>query len=260
MLSVFKKYQGNFIICLCVAAVFAFAFIYDGAPPGKAAIVFLVLGLLSFLVWEAAAGLMHRRLLTLLYNQQRPKEFIAAYTPLTQQSHVRKNVLFSMKAYLSNAHAALGNFSAALQILDEMPQLPPKREAAGRALISGNRCNFYLDSGQTENALQMYETFLQFKGSTRGNLRRELEATDALLKLKIAVAQGQCGKDEEDAGREILKSCVSPLHKTQLQLLLGQIYSQTGRHDIAGEYFKSAAKSDSSLWAVKQAKAELKQI
>ncbi len=256
MLSVFKKYQGWLIMCECGIAVLAMALIYDGVEWPVSLALFFGLSLLAFIVLETMAGIMHRRILCILYLEQRPKEFIAAYRPLTELRGVRKNILFSMRAYLSNAYAAMGDFNTALAVLEEMPELT-RNNLSARALISGNRCSFLLDMGDVDKAEMEYEIFFQTKGSSSGNLRKELESTAQLLGIKFALARGSCGKTEEDTARELYKKSTSALHKTHMQLLLGQIYLQTGRPDIAKEYLKGAVKGGNALWAVKRAAAIL---
>lgn len=258
MLSVFKKYQGWFIMCECGLAVLVMAFVYDGAKWPAALSIFAGLSAVAFIAMESAAGIMHRKILCILYIEQKPGEFIAAYKPLTELTGVRRNIMFSMKAYLSTGYAAQGDFESALSVLEKMPQLPGKRQLSGEALISGNRCSFYLDAGDLQKAEREYETFTRGREHAGGRLRKELEAADELLRLKLALARGKCGRAEEDGARELLKKSSSPLLRTQLQLLTGQIYLQTGRADFAKEYFKIAAAGGKTVWAAKKAASLLK--
>lgn len=253
MLSVFKKYQGWLIICECIIAVFATALIADGVGWHIIIAFVLSLSLIAFVVMDFIAGLMHQRLLGILYVWQKPKEFIVAYEPLTQQKDVRKNVLFSMCAYLSNAHAALGEFDTALLLLDNMPKLSRRRQLAGQALVSGNKCNFYLEKGDLENAQEEYNKLIALKDNATGNLHKELESTAELLDIKLTLAKGACGELDAYRARELYKKSTSALHKTQLRFLLGQIYLQLGRSDLALEYLKEVVKAEENLWVVKQA-------
>lgn len=258
MLGVFKKYQGWFIMCECGIAVLIMALVYDGSGWPAALLLFVGLSAVAFVIMESCAGVMHRKILCILYVEQKPGEFIAAYRPLTELKGVRRNIMFSMKAYLSTAYAAQGDFDSALSVLEKMPLLGGKRQLSGDALISGNRCSFYLDAGDTQKAEKEYALFRRGMEHASGRLRRELEATDEVLRLKLALARGNCDKAEEDDARERLKKCGSPLLRTQMNLLIGQIYLQTGRLDFAREYLKSAAAASKTLWAAKKAASLLK--
>lgn len=258
MLGVFKKYQSWLIICECVFAVFATALIADGKSIVLALAVFSALSLIAFAVLQVLAGLMHQRLLSILYILKKPGNFIAAYTPLTEQRHVRKNVLFTMKAYLANAYAAKGSFKKALDISSDMPKLSGKRQRAAIALISANRTNYYIDAQELDKALEEHERFLINKYCARGSLRRELDVSGELLELKLAIAQGKVDKDIESRARVHYLKGGSALHMAQLNLMLGQMYLKLGSENTARDYLKDAAKAGSELWCAKEAARLLK--
>lgn len=255
MLTVYKKYLGYLFAGETVILALAAALIHDGIGWPAIVAVAVVLSLILLVVLELRAAMLHQRLLSILYHQQQPKDFIQVFFPLSQQRRVRPNAMLTVMAYLSNAYAAQGDFNKALEILDAAPTLRGRRGDEARALLAGNRCSIYLYMGDVARGEKELAELSALVSS--GKAARQQETLE-LLRTQLATLQGKATQKDADLVRNKISGKGSSLHNTQLSYQLGLIYSQLGEKAFARHYLEEAAKAGKEIWVSRQAAQRLK--
>lgn len=245
MIFLFSQSRAVLIALEALTLLFVMTRIYDGASAVGALLVFLAGSIIAVLAASFYAGLLHHRLLLVLYALERPKDFIRVYEPLLSCKWVPANVRFTLNAYLSNGHAAMGDFSRARQLLDRAPQAG-KRQAFNRELIlCANRTSIALSEGAAEEAkaqlLCMEELIRSPKMSAKNR-----DAHRVILKgqnAQLRILRGEGSIEDCDTLRSESKKPGSALRKTELNYFIGRGYAQLNQPAFAREYLSAAAKS-----------------
>lgn len=260
MISIFKTYLGWLVAGECVFFAIASAMTYDGMALWLAVLVFAGLSLTLYLVLEFISALAHQRLLGVFYTWQRPRDFIRLYEPLCQQKQLRKNVKFTMLAYLSNAYCAAGDFKKALAILEDMPSLSRSRQPEVRTILAGNRCSIHLYQGNGDAAREQYLNMLEGMTSLSGKKLLQNQASAQLLAHRLDLARGEVTEETADYIRGRLHGRQSAYYMTELNYSLGLVYLALGNEAFAREYLEQAAKEEDYLYISRQAKKKLKAL
>lgn len=222
------------------------------------AILLFVFGLIaSRFLSEYKALKQHQKLLSILYYQKNPVQFISVYEPLLQNPKLRDNIRFTMQSHLVNAYITSGSFDKALEKLDNMPAFPTNSEAFGRSLIIGNRCLICCHQEDLEKAQEAYNEFVKFGESiTKKQQRFSYIESKTILTIRIKMLKGKCSKQDALDLRERLAKQIPPLQKAELQYLLGRVYQVLKEHALAQNALKEAASAGDQLFAARKA-AEL---
>lgn len=248
MINLFPRCRAYFTAGLSIALVIAAAVHSAGLNWGVSLAVFFALVFLVYLADSVYAVTLHQKVLAYLYQLQKPRDFIDGYSLLLKAGPIRANVRFSMLANLSNAYAAAGNYNKALALLEDMPPLkgPAKKKAPG--LLAGNRCDIYCAMGDAVRAREEYEKV------------PEGDSGRWLLRIKLALLEGQASGQDADDVREALKAPASPFYQTNLNFLLGSLYAQLGQPEFARAYLKKAASCPAQMAVSGKAEALLKTL
>ncbi len=253
MLSLFPKCRVSMMIGYGITILFFAAFLFLGQMvPG---ILFLLLGLFAarFLA-EYQALKQHQNLLSILYHQQDPAQFISVYEPLLQEPKLRDNVRFTMQTHLINADIASGSFEKALDRLDHMPAFPVSSEAFAKSLEAGNRCLIYCHLENTQEAQKYYDEFITYGESiTKKQQRFSYIESKTVLTIRMKLLKNKCTKQDANDLRERLKQQITPLQKTEFQYLLGRVLLLLKEHAMAKEALKTAVSSGDQLFAARRA-------
>lgn len=254
MINLFSKTKALFILGEAIAFLAAAALYHDGTSGPICILVFIALSIFVYIMMEANAAILYRKLLGLLYISENPLAFISACTPLLTNKYIRANVRFSLQAYLSNAYAASGDFNKALSLLNDMPRLPSKHLQAGKALVASNRCSIYTNMDDAGSAAEQYGLYLKLTNNRNGKQKEEAN----ILRIKISLIEESATQHDADFIRNTLKKRCSPLYQAELQYLLGCIYLSLKENHFAKIYLSEAAKSDKQLWLSNKASEALK--
>lgn len=125
----------------------------------------------------------------ILYQKGDPDGFIKVYEPLLSQRCTVPGRLLTLRAYLSNAYLAKGDFERAVQLLDEGPEVTGREAENAKDLLAGNRCTIALRSGDTQEAGRQFR--LLSEARERGRADDKLFADLPLLRELLAVREGR---------------------------------------------------------------------
>lgn len=256
MLTLFPQYRIALGVGWLVTAAAAGWMLQSGAAWYWIVAMVLVCGFAALAIAELAAASQHQRLLMILYREGDPDRFIKAYEPLLSQRCTVPGRLLTLRAYLSNAYLAKGEFERAAQLLDEAPQVTGREAENARALLAGNRCTIALRSGnlpEAERQLRLLEEAQQ-----RGRAEAKLFADLPLLREELAVRKGRpC---EIGPIRTAAEKAVSPVRRADLLLELGMALSAQGKAKESELILRRAAGGNPALFSVRQAGALLAQL
>lgn len=241
----FPKCRSIFIIGCCVGFMLAAVGISSGIAWYLAALLFIAAALISLFVGNLQAVRMHQSILSWLYIQCRPKEFVDGYKMLLKAGdRLRPNVRCSMLAHLSNAYCAAGDYKRALATLDEMPINGDKK---AELLQLGNRCEIFW---AMEDADKMSAELGLLK-SKQGDNR---DAVSTLLEVKLAALRGEVSDAQLELARDTLRTANNELFRLNLKYLLGLIYLQHGNRDFAAQYLQEVSSSGKPITVTQKAK------
>lgn len=133
MLTLFPQYRIALGVGWLATAAAAGWMLQSGAAWYWIAALVLVCGFSTLAIAELAAASQHQRLLMILYREGDPDRFIRAYEPLLSQRCTAPGRLLTLRAYLSNAYLAKGEFERAAQLLDEAPEVTGREAGRGAA-------------------------------------------------------------------------------------------------------------------------------
>lgn len=230
--------------------------IQTGAAWYWVAALVLVCGFAALAIAELAAASQYQRLLMILYQKVDPDGFIKVYEPLLSQRCTVPGRLLTLRAYLSNAYFAKGDFECAVQLLDEAPEVTGREAENAKALLAGNRCTIALRSGDTQEAGRQFR--LLSEARERGRADDKLFADLPLLRELLAVREGRpC---DTAAIRTASEKAVSPIRRADMLLELGMALEAEGKRKEAVLILRRAVGGNTALWSVRQAKEMLAQL
>ncbi len=243
MIFLFSQSKAVLIALEALTLLFVMTRIYDGASFLGALAVFLIGSIIAVLGAGFYAGILHHRLLLVLYSLMRPDDFIRVYEPLLSCKWIPANVRFTLTAYLSNGYAAKGDFPRARTLLDNAPQAG-RRQAVNRELIlCGNRTSIALAEGAAKEAENQLDRMAELTKSGRLNAKKRAaqQAIHAVQTAQLHVLRGECHVADCDILREESKKPGSALRKTELNFFIGRAYAQLNQPSFAKEYLTAAA-------------------
>jgi len=253
MLRVFKKYLWYLIAGESIILMFVAALVHDHSSWLFPILLGLGASIVLFIILELKATSMHLRILGILYTWQKPQDFVQVYEPLSESKNLRKNLRFTMKVYVSNGYAAMGDFSNALKSLDQAPNITGKQAQKSKAIIHCNKCAIYLWSGETEKARQHYQALEKIN-------MKSMESSTELLRLHLSLNEKQVTEEDADCLRSMLKATTSVFHKTELSYLLGDVYYLLGEREFAKSYFTDATQGGTQLLVSRLAQEKLSSL
>lgn len=256
MLTLFPQYRIALGVGWLATAAAAGWMLQSGASWYWIAALVLVCGFAALAIAEMAAASQHQRLLMILYKEGDPDRFIKAYEPLLSQRCTVPGRLLTLRAYLSNAYLARGEFARAAQLLDGAPQVTGREAENAAALLAGNRCTIALRSGDLPEAARQLRLLEEAK--QRGRAGASLFADLPLLEELLALHEGRpC---EIGVIRTAAEKAVSPVRRADLLLELGTALLAQGKAKEAELILRRAAGGNPSLFSVRQAQAGLAQL
>ncbi len=245
MISLFPKCR---IIAVtgCAVGFMTFAVLLYNGRSFLACCAFLVCILLSFLLANFQAVRLHQYILSWLYVQCQPEEFIEGYQMLLDKSKIKDNILITMKAHLSNAYAAKGEWDKALEILSDIS--PSEENRKTKILLAGNRCDiFWLQ----ENKAGMAEQ-LEILDSLRSYESKEDLRIHELLSVKYSQLSGSLSSDQIEYAKDCLRDAKTPYLQLNIKYLLGLLYNEY-EPEFSHAYLKEVAESGKPMYIVRKA-------
>ncbi|MBR5226183.1 MAG: hypothetical protein IKV90_11060 [Clostridia bacterium] len=245
MIFLFSQSRAVLIALEALTFLFMMTRIYDGASALGTLLVFLIGSVIAVLVAGFFAGMLHHRLLLVLYSLKRPDDFIRLYEPLLSSKWIPSNVRFTINAYLSNGYAAKGDFARARELLDNAPQISKRRKTDCDLILCGNRANIALFEGAAKEAeaqLQLMEQLIA-SGAMDAQKRTLQQAILKTLCAQLHILSGECHMQDCDMLREESKKPGSALRRTELSYFIGKAYMLLNQPALAKEYLEDAAAS-----------------
>lgn len=245
MIFLFSQSRAVLIALEALTFLFMMTRIYDGASVLGVLLVLLIGSIIAVLGAGFYAGMLHHRLLLILYSLGRPDDFIRVYQPLLSSKWIPSNVRFTINAYLSNGYAAKGDFSRARELLDNAPKTAKSRKTDCDLILCSNRANIALFEGAIKEAqaqLQIMEQLIS-SGALDAQKRSLQQAILNTLRAQLHIVSGECHVQDCDLLREESKKPGSVLRRTELSYFIGKAYLLLDQPSLAKEYLEDAAAS-----------------
>lgn len=255
MALLFPKYRSFLYLGAGLGFLIFSAMIHDGHKWYFALAALLAAVIIAWFAVSAMSVSAHRRFLAVFYNAMRPKDFITVYTPLVNSGKVRKNIKFTMQCYLSNAYAASGSYKKALEILDSLPDVRPRKRRNADAIISGNRCDIFCAMEDYPAAKAEYEKLKELVSAGEKGQQNVLD----ILMVKMAILEGTASQKEIDSIKAALGTSSTPYFRYSMRYLLARIHEMTGETGFARTYYEEISKGSSQLAITKKAAERLKE-
>ena len=246
MIFLFSQSKAVLIALEALTLMFVMTRIYDGASFLGALLVFLIGSAIAVLGAGFYAGILHHRLLLVLYSLQRADDFISIYEPLLACKWIPANVRFTLTAYLSNGYAAKGDFSRARALLDQAPAAGRHQALSCELILCANRASIALAEGAADEAETQLDRMAQMICSAKMPLKKRAaqQSIHAVQTAQLHILRGKCHADDCDALRMESKKPSSALRKTELNYFIGQAYIQLNQLSFAKEYLAAAAQGN----------------
>ena len=256
MIFLFPKSRGYFIAGLSLCFLVAAALLHDHSPWYVILPVILAGAALSWIIASVSAFLQHRRILNVMYAELKPDEFIRIYEPLMQKARVRRNFLFSMTCYLSNACSAVGQYQKALAVLDDAPPITGMWKRQCEAILAGNRCDICCAMNAPDSAKKELKKLQMLVSEGEVSQKPILD----LLQVKVHLLDGKATKEDYEVVRNLLSPSATRYYQLTVHYLLGQLNEQFGETEFARTYYSEVAKSPSEIAIASKAAARLKEL
>ena len=256
MINLFSKSKGYFTAGLSLCFLVAAGLLHDHKPWYTILAITLTGVYLSWLIASISAFMLHRRILNLFYAQLNPHVFITVYQPLLRKANIRKNILFTMKCYLSNAYAAEGQYQKALAVLDSVPVFTGKKRRQCEAILAGNRCELYCAQEMPGAAREEYLKLEELVSAGEVSQKPILD----LLQAKIHLLEGKATKEDYEVVRGLLSPTATRYYQVTVKYLLGRFNEQLGEIAFARAYYSEVAKAAPQIAVAGNAAKRLEEL
>ena len=192
-----------------------------------------------------------------LYQNLEPERFLEKFEKLLPRAKKTPALEVTVRAYLADGHAAIGEFDQALALLDGAPVVTEESERLSAALLMLN--NKGLIHFRIENAEKGKECL----DKMRELLERQDEAAQKRYAENVRILQchydALTGVCQDDAYlRELVRNGTTALFRVNTSLLLARVYLSQGETNMARAYLEQTIeKGRDWLWPTKKAQQML---
>lgn len=248
------KLQNNLFMAAGAAIGFLIAALgYGGIRAGASYADVFVIALFVFVgvvVGRIFAGFWAKRKLArmsaLLYQEGKPEEFLARFTPVVEKTPRQTVEYVDGRVKLAYAWEALGDFEKGLAMLKGLePENLRLHSLVGTALVENQRMRLYLLMEDLEKAAAQLERLRELREETVGRsstLAQNLGQCVRLAENWLGFLKGE----EWDTAyiREEASLAANPVHKAEMLLLLARM--ERGEEELDKSQDEAAETSGSS--------------